>query len=321
MQGLLKFFIIVTILLIIFGVGRFYQYNDNKESQWELVEAFPKQLPECLPPNDEEKEFYNLAVTILEKAGRTKKSNFSAGSLEVGAEEFLSKGGYRTEDGKVIPICAPLKTYEHVDNILVSNNGLSARLEEYQLELVAKIPNPSPYIVESVANSAFNVTPQQSQYFKNRDIRPFARTVLASFGMKSSKYADIAYKQISTDNALGTGAAQIAVATGHPDALPKIEKLMNNLLESIPNDKVVPREIRNRLYELAYAIGFGKEKSKKYTAPIKNLMIRRVQSWAPPFGMLEFNPKRMCEVLKNIEGQESITTYSYCMDKNIPLEQ
>jgi hypothetical protein len=97
--------------------------------------------------------------------------------------------------------------------------------------------------------------------------------------------------------------------------------MMEEILKSIPQDRTIPRNTRNRLYELAYAIYFSGEDAKKHAAPIRELMTRRVQSWAPPFGMVDLYPKRMCEVLKRIEGPDSINEYRFCVDDRLPFEQ
>lgn len=320
MRRIRKFFILTVVMLISFTVGRYYQNNAKKTVEWEQVEAYPEIINSCVTPNAEEAERYNLAVAVLENTGEMGKFG-RISSLDIGAHRFLSAGIYRNTDKTSVAICAPARIYERASEAITKYKGFAGRLEEYQLKLASKLPNPSSYIVEAVANSAFNDTPQESEFFKQKDIRPYARSVLAGFNGQLSAYGNQAYQQISSHDSLGTGAAQVAVASGYSDTLPRVEGLMKELLSSVPKDEVITWKTRNRLYELAYAINFAGKNSRQYTAPIKDLMSRKVQSWAPPFGMLELNPKRMCRVLENIEGKAALYNYTYCTDDKIPFEQ
>jgi hypothetical protein len=149
-----------------------------------------------------------------------------------------------------------------------------------------------------------------------------ARATLASLGHAAARpYADQAFRLISGDDALGTGAAQVAVASGHPGALELVEKLMAEALASVPFGRAVPWHTRNRLYELAYALALGGDEARLHAVPLRQLMEREVQSWAPPFGMIELPPKRMCSVLAKIvstaaSGQEP----SYCGEPGIAAD-
>lgn len=234
--------------------------------------------------------------------------------LDTGAQKFLGGTLNRSGPGRPVQVCPPYDIYERASDIVTKSESLKGRLEEYQLKLAAKFPHPSQYTVDAVANSAFNDIPQESEFFKNEDIRPFARVVLAGFGKQASKYAAVAYDKMSADDSLGTGAAQVAAATGHPGALDRIQKMMEKILSSTPENRVVPWDARNRLYELSYAIYFSGDEAKKYTAPIQDLMRRKVQNPAPPFGMLEISPREMCEVLTRIEGVDSVKGHSYCRE-------
>lgn len=120
---------------------------------------------------------------------------------------------------------------------------------------------------------------------------------------------------------MGTGAAQIAVSGGNPKALQIVERLMVEKLATLPKEQAVPWDARNRLYEMAYALAYGGAQAREHIAPLQDLMSRKVQSWAPPFGMLELSPRRMCDVLAKIM-QKSPTNlnFSYCSDSG-PNEQ
>jgi hypothetical protein len=195
------------------------------------------------------------------------------------------------------------------------------RLVEYQLELAFRLPARNTNVVEAVGKSAFSSQVQESDIFKQRDIRPYARTVLASFGRDAQAFQALAYEQMSMEDSMGTGAAQVAAATRHPGALPRIERMMEEALAGVPVDGVVPRAVRDRLYELAWAIYFAGDAGKAHTKPIHLMMHRKVQSLAPPFGMVELRPKRLCNILAGIEGAESLKPYAFCLDDNVPFEQ
>jgi len=126
---------------------------------------------------------------------------------------------------------------------------------------------------------------------------------------------------MSIQSAMGTGASQVAAAAGHPDALPRVAQMMEEAISAVPVNRAIPRDKRNRLYELAWAIYYSGDAGKRYTKPIHEIMHRKVESWAPPFGMVELSPKRLCEVLRRIEGDGSIQQYAFCTDDGVPLEQ
>jgi hypothetical protein len=156
-----------------------------------------------------------------------------------------------------------------------------------------------------VARTAFHPYAIETEYPETKqDIRSFARTTLAGFGGAAASWADMAFQAISADDALGTSAAQVAVAGGHPQALDRVQGLFTDLLAAYSDDPI-PLRVRDRLYELAYAIAMGGRAAQTHAGPIHELLGRKVESWAPPFGMLELPPRRMCRVLEYIGGEEA----------------
>lgn len=112
---------------------------------------------------------------------------------------------------------------------------------------------------------------------------------------------------------MGTGAAQIAVAGGHPQALQEVEQLMDQLLADLPPDAPVPWDKRNRLYEMAQALVYGGQAAQEHVSPLKALMNREVESNATIFGMVALPPRRMCPLLSQILQIPSVDTeYAYC---------
>ncbi len=130
-------------------------------------------------------------------------------------------------------------------------------------------------------------------------------------------------KQMSANDSLGTSAAQIAAAASHPLALDRIERMMADTLSALPKDSIVPWKTKRRLYELAYAFALVGERGKLHLAPLRQLMTMKVQSWAPPFGMIENPPKRICDLLTYIVGASSADdqAYPYCADDKIPYDR
>jgi hypothetical protein len=292
--------------------------DQKATAQWQLADAIPASAPgNCVSPNARERSLLELAVSAIEQSGGDNPS-----WLDIGAQRYLARHQFRIEGGHGVAICTPDEVLKRVAAAFEARKGLGkGRLVEYQLELAARLPARSRYVVEAVGKSAFNLQVQESDVFKQKDIRPYARTVLASFGHDADAFKALAYEQMSMEDSMGTGAAQVAAATGHPDALPKIERMIEDALADVPVDKVVPRAKRDRLYELAWAIYFAGDAGKAHTKPIHAMMNRKVQSWAPPFGMVELRPKRLCGVLARIEGAESIKPYAFCFDEKVPLEQ
>ena len=111
---------------------------------------------------------------------------------------------------------------------------------------------------------------------------------------------------MSANDALGTSAAAIAVAGGSPEALPTISRLLDAILDSSRKDPI-PRQARERFYELAYALAAAGPKAQPYAKPLLRMMERKVESWAPPFGMVALRPRRMCRVLEIIGLDDELT--------------
>lgn len=91
------------------------------------------------------------------------------------------------------------------------------------MQIIARLPNPSEDLVKGVAEIAFNPEPQVDKLIRETDFRPIARATLARLGARAHPYADKAFAEISIGDSMGTSAAQIAIAGGRLDALPKVE--------------------------------------------------------------------------------------------------
>lgn len=277
-----------------------------KNTKYRLVTAQPPVISRpqsnqsCVQATKAEKALLNAAVHVLEFPAN------DASFLGIGAQRLLANGVYRRRAGRSMRVCDPAEIYERAGELIGSSDHLRrGRITEYGLTLIAKLPKPDIELVEIVAASAFNKHPQQSEMFKDLDIRPLARSVLASLGHMAKPYGDKAFELISISDALGTGAAQVAVASGHPMALSVVERLMREKLDSIPLNEAVSLSDRDRLYEMSYALYFGGADARSHLRPLFDLMKRKVQSWAPPFGMVELDPRKMCFVLAAIQGTDA----------------
>jgi hypothetical protein len=298
---------LLIVVAIAFWAGRIYR-SSNPQLQWTLAAALPfgtvgslsahSRARVCVEANPPEHEVFEKAAALYEDAS----ADGNLQTLRIGLEKFFGRDLYRGPLGDVVAVCPPDDVYRRLAAPL-SEGGLNYRWTEYNLSLASKLPNPSPAIVDAVARSAFNAQPQESEFFKLQDVRPQARMVLATFGRDASAYSDKAYNEMSAADSMGTGAAQIAAATGHDGALDRIKSMMEKLLASVPRDKPIPHDTKLRLYELSYAIFFAGAGAKDYVAPINKLMRRKVASLAPPFGMVEHTPTRLCDLVARLEAQ------------------
>jgi hypothetical protein len=94
---------------------------------------------------------------------------------------------------------------------------------------------------------------------------------------------------------------------------------MDELLSATPEDEAIPFHTVARLRELSYAIYFAGPRGKEYTAPIHGIMRRKIESWAPPFGMLDIDPDELCGLLASIEGDAATEPYKFCTGQKRPI--
>jgi hypothetical protein len=307
---------------VVVGVGCLRASSHKTETlNFTAMPAIPIwKNPQCVPANINEREYFEIAASTLEHI-----APHSADWLAIGAERALGDDFYRSIRGQLARprVCALPEIYARVAAAFVGK-PMKGRFDLYELKLAAHMQSPPTEVLDAVAQVAFSPWPVIDDDLAGKiqgDIRPFARTVLAGFGRQASKYAREAFEQISDQSSLGIGAAQVATAAGHPEALSRIDSMMYQLLASVPGEKPIPLATRDRLYELAWAIYFSGDSAKDHIAPLIKLMERLVQSGAPPFGLVDLHPKRMCAVLSRISGDDKSVTskFAYCADES-PLE-
>ena len=275
-------------------------------------------LQKCVAPTPDELEKLELATRVLEISD----PQGTFGSMKIGAAKTLGNLFVRRPDKDTFFIvCDQKNLYDRVGIALANQRGIGRHhIVEYELRLASKITKPAEIIVEDVATVAFAEKHWQSEFIKGEDIRPLARAVLASFRGQASKYGKLASIQMSSETALGTGAAQIAVATQQPNALENTLQMMDGLINSFPANKAIAPHERDRLYELAWALTYSDKKTSERIAMIEKVMTKKVESNATMFGIVEINPKKMCSILIKISTNQDLSKFPYCLS-GAPYEQ
>lgn len=300
------------------GVWLSAQGNGKKERAPGLEQAWqPKNIRPCVQPTSEEGKTFALAAEVLEQNLRAEGL-----WLDIGAEKFLAHGLYRAVDkGLSMPVCAPESIYSRAGKTIAQRRGLDVHIERYQLELAARIPDPSPYIVDKIGEVAFTQEPHVERAWPYRDIRPVARSVLAAYGKHARNYLEVARTEMSDKDSLGTSASQIAGAAGDDSDLSKVEMLMSHRLASIPRERAISIDERNRLYELAYTFTYAGTRAIAHAGPVRTLMTRKVKSNATMFGLVDLYPKQMCHVLEAVGDFKALAEFDYCQDPKYPYPQ
>ncbi len=258
----------------------------------------------CVEPNIETKAQIDLALEILEKTEHVSH-------ITIGAYKYLARRPFQDTKSGTASVCSLDRTTQreilsalrrrnyfrgaivHLNPILVLR-----RLGPFDADIQAMLERTA--FAENAVGRPSAAEAPRYVHPNEFDLRPLARSTLAEFGSISAELADRAMAEIDTTT-LGTSAAQLAVAGNAEGALEKTERIFSNLLEE--HQGAIPRDIRDRMYELAYAISYGGDASQKHLSPIIGLLDRKILSAAPPFGLVELSPARMCDVLEHIGGE------------------
>ena len=250
--------------------------------------------------NDEERAQQDLALKVF--AAFPKISTMSIAALR-----HFSRDQFRQTGKTSIRLCPPIDLYPAITERALAEDDFSpAYLHADEVRLARALGPRDPRIVDAVARTAFHPRVIETEYPESKqDVRFLARVTLAEFGSASAQWSEKAFSEISADDALGTSAAQIAIATDHQGALEKVSGLLQLILQQNPTDPI-PIRSRDRFYELAYALANAGAKARPFAAPVVNVVDRKVESWAPPFfGILSITPSPMCRVLELVGGPES----------------
>jgi hypothetical protein len=253
----------------------------------------------CTAMNDEERKQDRLALQVLR--------DFPViSAMHIGAVRHFGRDRYRHQDHESFLLCPSRDLNGEIASLSLAQQMFSGSyLHAYPLRLARHVGPRDPAIVEVVARTAFHEYPILTEYpeFKE-DIRSLARVTLAEFGAAAAPWSAQAYKAMNAQDRLGTTAAQIAVVTGHPQALQQVSQMLDTILRDNPKDPI-RRDVRDRFYDLAYALASVGAKARDYVGPVIRIMSREVQSAAPPFGLIELKPRRMCRVLELIGGPDA----------------
>jgi hypothetical protein len=263
-----------------------------------------KGIVHCVSPDSSERERLEIAVRALETA------NQGFVYLTVGAERSLGGGLFRhsTNGRPGVRICLPDDLAARLGKSIEDRKLLDGHIGETEIMLASVPPSHSDYIVKQIAKAAFDpLTPSP----RNVDHRLLARTTLASFGPASQTYGARAFKEIDVDGPFGTTAAQISAAAHVPGALDKIDALIKGRLAAIPKNEPIPLEAKERLYDLALAIYFAGPEAKKHIGSVEAIMERKVEDWAPPFGMISLPAEGLCILLERIQISE-LKKFPFC---------
>ena len=292
-----------------------FDVGGAKAPLWAAIET-------CRQATEAEKDQSRLALEVLQVFDSSKLDELQQAAVKYFGYPWRQRRGAADSD-KLIP-CPPTELYA-----AITEAAIKARVFERpflyakELALAEQLGPRHQQIIDATARSAFRDSEIPDDPFKT-DLRPYARLILAGFGPSASeKWANQAFAQMSSNDQMGTGAAQVAVAGGEPQALPKVKDLMEQILLATPEQKPIPRLVRNRFYELAFALGMAGERSQPYAQPLIELLDRRVESWAPPFGMIELPPARMCPVARHIGGTVAAAaeTKEFCVRRPKAFEQ
>jgi hypothetical protein len=255
----------------------------------------------CRVPDAQDLHRQNVAMRIVEDLPDPPRDFMVYAALEHLAQPWGPAERVFKDIGM---LCPPTRLLERLD-LAADRYGTfqkARRLEEHDLKLARGLGPRNQHIVRAVAATAFyeHVTLDRAQL---KDIRPFARLILAEFGSAASPWVTRARREMSAKTALGTGAAQIAATSGDPAVLAEIERLMLNKLADLPKDKPISRLDRDRLYALSYAIGMVGSKGDPFSRGVIELLDRKIVSAAAPFGGLAVEPRRMCWVAERLGGK------------------
>lgn len=181
--------------------------------------------------------------------------------------------------------------------------------ERNNLQLAERLP-PNPVRARGLAAIAFHqYPPPQSISFY--DSRPLAMQLLAGQGRFAQPWSRAAIGRMEADTAIGTGAAQVAVAADAVSALPSVSRLMSDKLvharrvqAASDGGKVAVLDGRdaNRLIELGYAMARDGRAAQQYARPVMAMLDQRIARAAPPFGLLATPPTEFCRIARAIGG-------------------
>ncbi len=274
-------------------------WGDAKRRPADLYEptdalAFLPDRP-CTPPTPVQARRTALALEVLGEFSR--HADIYDGALNV-----FGRPRNAEDLGPGEIFCVSESQKDEVARLSVAADAWRGLVGMTKLEVAFQLGPRDPVIVSSIARIAFEDRAIEDSY--SSDIRPFARTVLASFGATAAPWREQALSRMSEDGSLGTSAAQVAAASGDPEAVARVAALLQAAVDDEPADEAISVEAREHITELAFALGAAREKARPYT-PIVLGLLNREFTIGSHFGALELTPTSMCRVLRAIGGPEA----------------
>lgn len=148
------------------------------------------------------------------------------------------------------------------------------------------------------------------------DIRERARVILADLP-SAAQYEKQARLAMGSSDAAQTSAARVAAAGASPEVLKRIEVMLTELLSASPDP--IDYVTKARIFELGYALSVAGPSAQPYSQPLIEIMDRKVESFAPPFGMLSLDPYPICDVAQAIGGElkRVASSKDYCDEEEL----
>ena len=267
---------------------------------------------ECRPPDELEQQRNQLALQLL----ATFRPDDTWSQLRASAiNQFVY--GNPGRKGEKEKVCPPTHLYTDVAKAAVSAGIFNADfLDREATALAHRIGPQDSRIFDAIIRTAFHSGAIRIGGDPERDVRTDARLALVDFCKTIPVPAWRALQQMSYETQSGRASARVAIACGSQEALPIVSGWMQQLLDSA-GDGTIDQYRTAALFDLAHALETAEAKAQPYSVPIANLLDREIQSAAPPFGMLDLSPTRLCVVARRIGGAvaEKATTKPFCKNQ------
>lgn len=250
--------------------------------------ALPDQT--CEPMTAEDERRAQTALQVMSDFPR--HASIYSGAMDV--------FGHPKNLGDPLRYCVSSDLKDEVVRLTTASSAWSWGLPGLsRLALANELGPRDPSIVRDVAGAAFlNRSIEEGPF---SDIRPKARSVLASFGVAAAPWKEEALSSMNAKDAMGTSAAQVAGASGDPEAVNLVAALFRETLDNVPTEGAIPAEPGERLVELSFALGVAGSRARSHAALLVEFLNRDVLKGSH-FGMLALPPDDVCRVLQVIGG-------------------
>jgi hypothetical protein len=278
--------------VIAFGLLGVYLWPANRE-QWRTSnDAMAVIGIDCSPLTPVQERRAELALKVLETFPRYNPIYEGAMHVFAAPAELADDPSHAS--------CIPEDMKQRVAVATVQSGVWErGRAGITRLRLARQLGPRDPIIVKDVVGIAFASEAVSDPAFT--DLRPEARSILASFGAAARPWKAVALREMGDGNSLATSAAQVAAASGDADAVTAVAGILDRLLKSEAGH-VIPREKARRAVELAYALAAAGDKGRAYVELLRELLGRDIESFALQFGVIERKPNEVCRALELVGG-------------------